>query len=209
MQHYLKVIILEILFICVYSIKSLATQPIKKNLQDIVYSNEWFSVNIPKGWEYADSTWEKNEFKKVGFEMNISNSLYGDAWITIVRSTTPIPWESPKQAAELSRSLKELPQDEAMKYGVQQDPNYIGVLTEKDSIEIGGLPAYCTVYEFSAEDEDTLMNFQFTVLNPDDNQLYYVNQNMYFSTVNNNPQLIDECNNILFSLRFKRKNSKR
>lgn len=92
-----------------------------------------------------------------------------------------------------------------MRYGIEQDPNYIGVLMERDSMEIGGLPAYCTVYEFRAEEGDTLMNFQYTVLNPDDNQLYYVNQNMYHSTVNNNQELIKECTDILFSLVFKRK----
>lgn len=182
-----------------------ASEPIKAITGDEVYSNDFLTVTIPKGWECKDSTWDVQGMNKKGYELDIYEKFDGGAFISIVRSTTPIPWESPKQAAELSRSLKELPQDEAMKYGVQQDPNYIGVLTEKDSIEIGGLPAYCTVYEFSAEDEDTLMNFQFTVLNSDDDQLYYVNQNMYFSTVNNNPQLIDDCKNILFSLRFKRK----
>lgn len=188
-----------------WTIKSQAMQPVKKVGQDMTYSNEWFSIKIPKGWEYTDSTWEMKEFNKTGFEMNISDLFYGDAWINIVRSTTPFPWESPKQAAEFSRATKEMSPDEAMKYGIEQDPNYLGVMMERDSMEIGGLPAYCTVYRFLAEDEDTLMNFQFTVLNPDDNQLYYVNQNMYHSTINNNQDLIKECTDILLSLRFKRK----
>ena len=108
MRQWVKPLLLGIIFACGFIRPSCAMQPVKNVKQDMTYSNEWFTVKIPKGWEYSDSTWEMKEFDRTGFEMNISDSFYGDAWISIVRSTTSIPWESPKQAAEFSRAMKEM-----------------------------------------------------------------------------------------------------
>ncbi len=171
------------------------------------YSNRDFSIRAPRYWVRDDSDWVKFEYNKPGFSLEIYDTIIGGAWIDITKSTTPMHWESPKQAAELVKGLKGLTPEMSMEYDIEQDPFYLGVLHEQDSMEIGGLPAYCTVYEYlSPYDDDTLMNFQYTVLNPDDNQLYYVNQNIYSSAAKYYPGIIDVCNNILFSLQFKRKN---
>lgn len=176
------------------------------HIGDVTYSNRDFRIRIPKYWTYDDSDWVKFEYNKAGFSLDIYDTTYGGAWIHITKSATPMHWESPKQAAEVVKGLNGLPPEVAMEYDIEQDPSYLGVLKEQDSMEIGGLPAYCTVYQYLAPYDDTLMNFQFTVLNPDDNQLYYVNQNIYASTIHFCPEIIDEWNDILFSLEFKRKN---
>lgn len=182
---------------------ALSSEPVKTTKKDTVYSNESFSVTIPKGWEGNDSQWSGPVARF--HEMDIYNKFDEGAWVSIVRSSTkPFNWESPKQAAELSTALKELPPDEALKYNIELDPNYLGVIGEQDSIEIGGCPAYLTVYKYQA-DEDTLLDFQFCVITPWDNQLYYVNHNTYYSTMNMNPQIGDECYDIIESIRFKRK----
>lgn len=192
---------------CLYMCNATAMEPFRLVNRDTTYINEWFSMNIPKGWEYRDSVWGVPELEKKSASLEIYERFYGATWLTIVRSSFPMHWESPKQAAELSRALKEATPDEALKYGLHVDENYIGVGYEEDSLELGGLPAHCTLYEYRAEDEDTLLNFQFAVLNPEDNQLYYVSQYFYKSAIFYYPDIIKECTDMLFSIRFKRKDS--
>ena len=179
---------------------AIASEPVSAVKKDTVYSNESFSIMIPKGWEGNDSLWSGpvSSFH----EMDIYNKFDEGAWVSIVRySTKPFNWESPKQSAELSTALKELPPDEALKYNIEPDPNYLGVVGVQDSIEIGGCPAYLTVYKYQAE-EDTLLNFQFCVITPWNNQLYYVNHSIYYSTMSINPQIGDECYKIIESIKF-------
>lgn len=169
---------------------------------DFVYSNESFSITIPKEWGCDDSKWSGPADKFHG--VNIYNKYEYGAWINIVRSSIKVfDWQSPERAAILSTELKELPPDEARKYGIEQDTNYIGVDWEEDSIDVGGYPAHLTVYMYKAEG-DTLINCQLCVLIPDDNQLYYVNQNIYYSTMDMNPQLGYDCYDIIKTIKFKR-----
>lgn len=181
---------------------ALASEPIKAVKKDTVYSNESFSITIPKGWEGNDTI--GNGPVKDFRSMEIYNKFDDGAWVSIVKSAINVPFESPKQAAELSTYTREMPPDEALKYGIEQDPNYIGVVGEQDSVEIDGCPAYLTVYKNQA-DEDTLLEFQFCVITPWNKQLYYITHHAYYSTMSMNPQIGDECYDIIESIRFKRK----
>ena len=69
---------------------ALASEPIKAVKKDTVYSNESFSITIPKGWEGNDTI--GNGPVKDFRSMEIYNKFDDGAWVSIVKSAINVPF---------------------------------------------------------------------------------------------------------------------
>lgn len=140
-----------------------------------VYQNECFSVIYPEDYDCDDSGWLGSD--SIQNEVYIypkqsdgqdQNTFKPICWFRFVKSFFSIEWKNAKEAAELSKTMR----------AVENDENYIGILYEKDSLEIDGFPAYQVAYIWK-ENNDTIIQNQIITLLPESHTVFYFNANFY------------------------------
>lgn len=176
----------------------------RKEAVNRTYSNNCFSINLPNGWEYDDSEW--SGIDTVANTVVFYNNNDTANWIKIVRSALSLPMiNTSEEAAQLTIALKEVPENyehNGSKLNIPHDKNYIGVMDERDSVEIGGYPSYLVVFKYKL-DNDTLVNMQFITLLPKEHRIYYINNNILKSAMRNGTTDALAGASIISTMRFK------
>lgn len=176
----------------------------RKEAVNSTYSNKSFSINLPNGWEYDDAEW--SGIDTVANKVVFYNNNDTVNWIEIVRSALTLPMiNTSKEAAQLTMALKEVPGDyehNGVRLDIPHDDNYIGVMYEKDSVEVGGYPSYLVVYQYKY-DNDTLVNMQFITIIPKEHRIYYINNNLLKSAMKNGTTDAMAGANFIGTIRFK------
>lgn len=144
-----------------------------------VYSNDAFSVELPKGWMYDDSKWGGPDSinNEVDFYSKESN-----VWFHFVKAFFPTSFLGITTASEAAQWSIDAKESARAKNGSasQGEDGYIGVGIDGDSLEIDGYPAKFIGFEYK-ERGDTVMNAQYVVLIPQEHRVFYLNANFYLS----------------------------
>ncbi len=166
-----------------------------------VYSNDAFSIELPKGWKYDDSKWGgpdsiTNEVNFYNKESNIRFVFVKEFLPTSVLDITTV-----SEAARLSIYQKEEKRMEKGSAG-QGDDGYIGVFDYGDSWEINGYPTKFIGLKYKERD-DTVMNAQYVVLIPQEHRMFFLNAYCYQSDIKAGRVDAEFLDNFLYSVKFK------
>ncbi len=175
--------------------------PAPSKAETTVYSNDAFSIKLPKGWTYDDSKW--------GGPDSISNEVdfyckESNVWFHFVKAFFPtslLGITTASEAAQWSIAAKESARAKNGSAG-QGDDGYIGVGIDGDSLGIDGYPAKFIGFEYKERD-DTVMNAQYVVLIPQEHRVFYLNANFYMSDARAGRIDTDFMENFILSVKFK------
>jgi hypothetical protein len=142
--------------------------PVKDKTEEYAeYENSVFNLRYPKGWTVDDTKWNGEDSLQNEIDIyNPNGSMQTGCYIHCVKAYFPIQWKSAAEAAALSKQMKQ----------IKPDPGYLGIYYEKDSLEVGGCPAYLIVY-FYKNGNDTLINKQYVTLVKKTHTTLYFNNN--------------------------------
>ena len=127
----------------------------------MVYENDLFSVEIPKGWICDSSGWHGLDAQKN--EVDIYDPKGNFVRFHFVKTFMPFKWKDIDEAKEFAKTAKSISGDEAE------------LINEIDSIEIGGYPA-CILCFANYIDNDTLIQKQFITYQQDSHIVSYFNE---------------------------------
>lgn len=173
----------------------------EKVAEKMVYSNDAFSIELPKGWKYDASKWGGPDSinNEVDFYSEDSN-----VWFHFVKSFLPTSFlgiTTVAEAAQMSIALKEHGRGDGDMDSLG-DNGYIGVSTEGGSMDIDGYPAQFIGFEYK-EKNDTVMNAQYVVLIPQEHRIFYLNANFYMSDARAGCVDTEFMENFIRSIKFK------
>ena len=144
--------------------KPAASRPTKDDPFPVVYENELFSVNLPKGWVCDSSGWKGlDSFKNVVEIFNPNGSI---VWFHFVKTFMPFKWKNIDEAKEMSKTARAISGDDTE------------LIQEIDSVEVGGYPA-SILYFANYVDNDTIIQKQFVTYLQDSHIVVYFNENFY------------------------------
>lgn len=144
--------------------KPAASRPTKDDPFPVVYENELFSVNLPKGWVCDSSGWiGLDSFKNVVEIFNPNGSI---VWFHFVKTFMPFKWKNIDEAKEMAKTARAISGDDTE------------LIQEIDSVEVGGYPA-SILYFANYVDNDTIIQKQFVTYLQDSHIVVYFNENFY------------------------------
>lgn len=131
------------------------------------YSNELFSINLPKGWTYKEN-WEGLD--GVINEVDFYNPSGSPVWFHCVKTFLPIQWKDIKEATDAAKFLRNV--DGSIE-------GNLDFIDEIDSVEVGGYPA-SILYFANYVDNDTIIQKQFVTHIKDSHIVIYFNENFFY-----------------------------
>ncbi len=127
----------------------------------VVYENDLFSVEIPKGWICDSSGWNGLDAQKN--EVDIYDPKGNYVRFHFVKTFFPIEWKDMAEAKEFAIEVR------------MNSGDNVDLIGEIDSIDVGGYPA-CILYFANYIDKDTLIQKQFVTYQQDSHIVSYFNE---------------------------------
>lgn len=130
----------------------------------VVYENELFSINFPKGWVCDSSGWKGLDSLQNVVEIFDPNGSV--VWFHFVKTFMPFKWKNIDEAKEMAKTARAISGDD------------IELIHEIDSVEVGGYPT-SILYFVNYVDNDTIIQKQFVTYLQDSHIVIYFNENFY------------------------------
>lgn len=130
----------------------------------VVYENELFSINLPKGWVCDSSGWKGLDSLKNVVEIYNPNGCA--VWFHFVKTFMPFKWKDIDEAKEMAKTARAISGDD------------MELIDEIDSVEVGGYPT-SILYFANYVDNDTIIQKQFVTYLQDSHIVVYFNENFY------------------------------
>ncbi len=172
------------------------TKAIEENPLPSKYENESFSLCYPQNWIYNDTGWggrdsmqNEVDFYPAPFPGQKWKDMEVPCWIHCVKAFLNIQWKTAKEAADVSKTF----------HALGNEPGFLGIYDEKDSLTVGGFPAYLIVYMIE-QDNDTIVQKQFVTLLPSTHKVFYFNSNFSVKHWDDGQKLGDD---IISTIKFK------
>lgn len=132
----------------------------------IKYENDLFSIELPSGWFYDDRNW--GGLDSVQNEVDFYGPEGCPVWIHCVKTFFPFEWKNIEEATEMAKTARSISTDDVI------------LITEIDSLEIGGYPTSILIFANFVEN-DTIIQKQYVTYLEDSHITVYVNENFYYS----------------------------
>ena len=130
----------------------------------VIYENDLFSINMPKGWICDSSGWKGLDSLQNSIDIYDPNGNV--VWFHFVKTFMPFKWKNIDEAKEMAKVARVISGDNAE------------LIEEKDSIEVGGYPT-SILYFANYVDNDTIIQKQFVTYLHDSHIVIYFNENFY------------------------------
>ncbi len=130
----------------------------------VIYENDLFSINMPKGWICDSSGWKGLDSLQNSIDIYDPNGNV--VWFHFVKTFMPFKWKNIDEAKEMAKVARAISGDNAE------------LIEEKDSIEVGGYPT-SILYFANYVDNDTIIQKQFVTYLHDSHIVIYFNENFY------------------------------
>ncbi len=138
----------------------------EKAPRPVIYENDLFSIKLPSGWDYDDRNW--GGLDSILNEVDFYGPEGCPVWLHCVKAFFPFQWKNIGEATEMAKTAESLRGEDVI------------LLTEIDSLEIGGYPTTILLYAHFEENDTIIQKLHVTYLH-DSHIVVYVNENFYYN----------------------------